>query len=91
MTLSLSGPALAKEKNPARASTEGRKHRFEDLDTNKDGKITEAEAGKRWKRMAKADANKDGAVVKEEAKAFRKAHKGERKAAEPTKPTEPTT
>ena len=64
----------------ATAQRKGKKgHRgakiFEKLDTNKDGKITEAEAGKRWARLSKADANKDGAVTKAELKAFAKTHK----------------
>jgi len=36
------------------------------LDTDKDGKITEAEAGERWGRMSQLDKNGDGAVTKDE-------------------------
>ncbi len=41
------------------------------MDTNSDGKITEAEAGERWERMGKLDKDGDGAVSGEELKAGR--------------------
>ena len=58
---------------------EQRKQRVEKLDTNGDGVISRAEAGKA-PRLAKSfdaiDANKDGQLSKEELAAFRKAHAG---------------
>ena len=68
----------------ATAQRKGKKgHRgariFAKLDTNKDGKISKAEAGDKWARLGKADANKDGFVTKEELKAAHKGRKGHRK------------
>lgn len=49
---------------------------FAKADTNKDGKVTRAEAQKMHEaRFAKVDANGDGVITKEEAKAAHKAHK----------------
>jgi hypothetical protein len=88
-SLSLSGLSFAKGKKAAAApGSTPHKHHFEDVDADHDGKITEAEAGTRWKKLVEADANKDGGVTKEEAKTYRKAHKAEhqaKKAAEPAK------
>ncbi|MCB1091849.1 MAG: hypothetical protein KDL87_09975 [Verrucomicrobiae bacterium] len=39
---------------------------FEMADRNKDGKITQDEAGERWERMAQLDKNGDGAISKDE-------------------------
>jgi len=36
------------------------------FDSNQDNIITQEEAGKFWKRLARADLNKDGEVTKEE-------------------------
>jgi hypothetical protein len=49
-----------------------RRHRssFDELDKNKDGKVTPDEAGHAWKFLSKADTNGDGAVTKEEMDAF---------------------
>ncbi|MCA8971152.1 MAG: EF-hand domain-containing protein [Planctomycetes bacterium] len=52
---------------------------FERLDTNKDGKITQEEAGERWARISKADANEDGAVTKDELAASMKNRKRRQK------------
>jgi Ca2+-binding EF-hand superfamily protein len=67
----------------ATAQRKGKKgHRgakiFKKLDTNKDGKISKAEAGDRWARLGKADADNDGFVTKEELKAFAKGRKGKK-------------
>lgn len=39
---------------------------FSHIDSNGDGFVTEAEAGKRWSKLSVADANKDGKVSAEE-------------------------
>jgi Ca2+-binding EF-hand superfamily protein len=39
---------------------------LEKFDSNQDDIITQEEAGKFWKRLARADLNKDGEVTKEE-------------------------
>lgn len=36
------------------------------LDADKDGKVTQAEAGERWERLGRLDKNGDGAVTKDE-------------------------
>jgi len=66
----VSSPAWADEhKGEGKA-----KHGFEKLDTNGDGKVTEAEFLDVQKaRFADMDTNKDGAVTKEEGEAARKA------------------
>lgn len=68
-------PAIAQDAAPK----DGKGHRmFEKLDTNGDGKISEAEhlahAKERFKAM---DANGDGFVTKEEGKAHHEAKKAE--------------
>ena len=52
---------------------------FAKLDANKDGKITEQEAGKAWARLERADANNDGAVTKEELAKAGKKRRGKRR------------
>ena len=58
------------------------KPRLKDLDTNKDNMISRDEAKGR-PRLAKnfdaIDTNKDGQLTRDELKAYRQAHKGERK------------
>lgn len=50
---------------------------FKKLDTNKDGKISPAEAGKLWTRLSRLDTNKDNFVDKKEiAAAIKKGKKG---------------
>ncbi len=44
---------------------------FEALDTNGDGRITQEEAGPRWRFLSRADSNHDGEVTKEEFEARR--------------------
>lgn len=65
---------------PAAASqTEKQGHphmNFDELDKNKDGKITADEAGDAWKFLSKADTNGDGAVTKDE---FETMHQHRRK------------
>jgi len=39
---------------------------LEKFDSNQDDVITQEEAGKFWKRLARADLNKDGEVTKKE-------------------------
>jgi len=48
----------------------GRRPSFDELDVNKDGKVTADEAKDAWKFLSKADTNNDGAVTKEEMDAF---------------------
>jgi hypothetical protein len=43
---------------------------FTELDTNKDGQLSAAEAGEMWKDISKADTNNDGIVTKQELGAF---------------------
>ena len=74
-------PALAED-----GAKDGNKHDrggkfFEHMDTNKDGKITEAESVENAKaRFKEMDGNSDGSVTKEEMKAHWEAKKAERKA-----------
>ena len=85
LTIALAGSCLLAFSTDAMAQRRGPKRIariFAKLDTNKDGKISKAEAGKRWRRLGKADANKDGAVTKAELLAFIKKHhrkRGKRK------------
>lgn len=82
LTPLLVGACLLATTNEAMAQKRGARigKIFQKLDTNKDGKITEAEAGKAWARLSKADANKDGAVTKAELAALRgKRKKGGKK------------
>lgn len=50
---------------------------FDELDKNKDGKITQDEAGEAWKFLSKADTNGDGAVTREELQALHPHKKAE--------------
>ncbi len=47
-----------------------RRPSFEEMDVNKDGKVTADEAKDAWKFLSKADTNNDGAITKEEMEAF---------------------
>jgi len=51
---------------------------FKRLDTDKDGKVTEAEAGRLWARLSRLDTNNDKAVDKKEIAAAIKKGKGRR-------------
>ena len=72
-----SGAPGARTEGPGKA-----KPRLKDLDTNKDNMISRDEAKGR-PRLAKnfdaIDTNKDGQLTRDELKAYRQAHKGERK------------
>ena len=80
----LTAAVFALQALPALAEDGGAKHGdrgariFEKLDTDKDGKISEAEQVAHAKeRFAAMDANKDGFVTKEEGKAHHEAKKAE--------------
>jgi len=57
----------------ASGRAQGEHHRginFDELDKNKDGKVTQDEAGDAWKFLSKADTNGDGAITKDELQAM---------------------
>ena len=60
----------APDNRPAR--TDWVDKEFTILDKNKDGAITQGEAGNRWDRLKAADANNDGKITREE---FEEAHR----------------
>ena len=81
LLLGLGGPALAQAPGP-----DGRRqgHMLEQMDTNKDGRISREEHAKAAEqRFVRMDANGDGFVTKEEAeqahKAMREQHRGQAK------------
>lgn len=62
-------PAFAEEGGKPHHGGKGLERMFEMQDTNKDGKVSEAEfLDFTKKRFVEMDANKDGSVTKEEAK-----------------------
>lgn len=76
-------PVCAQEKVKSDAekaqgtAKKGARARFEEMDTNKDGKISKEEWKRRERAFSRIDTNRDGFVTREEMKAARK--KGRRK------------
>ncbi len=65
------GDPSAQTAAAARPEGHGRaRMNFDDIDKNKDGKVTADEAGEAWKFLSKADTNGDGAVTKDEFEAM---------------------
>ncbi len=73
--LAVAVPALAQQKPEGQepgAAKKSRRARFQEMDTNKDGKVSREEWKRRPRAFDRLDANYDGYITRQEMQAARK-------------------